>query len=129
MSLILIAVVMLVGAQMLRRRGAEPSEPGGFGRLLKSILGFRLRVIEDGKEPAPKVPKTPKPGKDAPAVPASSSMDKIYDPPLALLEGQEGYGIELNSNLTETERVDEIMGLQELWDKSEHDTEKEEKGS
>jgi len=125
MSLILMGALVLFGSYMLKRRGAE-EKPADREGLLKRIRSFlrEFKVIEDGRE------ATERPAKPSTRAPSqSNSMDKIYDPPLQLLGAKDGYGIELNSGLTEDERVEEIVGLQELWDKSKHDTEKEEKGS
>jgi hypothetical protein len=122
MSLILMGALVLFGSAMLKRRGEEPTERVGLLKRLRSFLSFR--VIEDGKEPPVRAPR---PKDRAPG--ESNAMDKIYDTPPPRPGVGNSYGIELNSDLSEDQRAEEIIGLQELWDSSKHDAEKEEKGS
>lgn len=133
MTLISMVLLVALGAYLFKRRapradeGEETSPPREEASLLKQIKGFlSFKIVEDNGDGADQ----PRSSSNHPTrAPGSSPADRIYDTPPATLKPKDGYGIELDSRLTEDERVEEIVGLQELWDSSSHDPEKEEKSS
>jgi len=108
--------LVFLGSFLLKRRGQEePIERGSFREKLRSALKFRFQIIEDGREP-----RELRPGRPTSKPRGDSAAAEGYNPPLQLLRESDGYGIELNGNLSEDERVEEIVGLQELWDSTGH---------
>lgn len=124
-AMVLWFALLAFGGYLLWRNGRGPDQPT-IRADLKALLRLPFNIVEDGKEHRSAASKAER--DRALKSDTFTGLDPI-DRELAR-EIAEEVARERNahSSLSDEQKLDEIMALQELWDLSGQETEKEEKG-